>query len=109
MSQAIVSFTNQALKNVPRTHQINLLEKYHAVNKDDVLTALKTYFLPLFDPSSSVAVVVTAPGKADEIREGFEAIGFEVTQRVMGIDSTNMENSEDGDTDSESSQSSIDP
>ena len=97
-----MSFTNQALKNVSRTHEILLLEKYQAVTKDDVLGALKTHFLPLFDSSSSVAVVVTAPAKASEIGEGLEAIGFEVTQRVMKVDTTDTENSEDGGTGSES-------
>ena len=90
-----MSFSNQALKNVPRTYQIDLLEKYQAVTKDDVLTALKTYFMPLFDPSSSIAVVVTAPAKADEIGAGLKAMGFDVTQRVMKIDPIDVENSED--------------
>ena len=99
----MVSFTNQALKNITKTHQIDLLEKYQAVTKDDVLSVIKTHFLPLFDPSSSVAVVVTAPAKADEIGAGLKAIGFEVTQRVMETDSIDSEN--DG-TDSESSSDS---
>ena len=103
VSQAMVSFTNQAFKNISGTHEIDLLEKYQAVTKDDILSALRTHFLPLFDPSSSVAVVVTAPAKADEIGEGLKAIGFEVTQRVMEVDSTDTENSEDGETGSESS------
>ena len=97
----MVSFTNQALKNVPRTHQIDLLEKYQAVTKDDVLGAIRTHFLPLFDSSSSVAVVVTAPAKADDIGAGLKAIGFEVTQRVMETDSIDSE-----DEDSESSSDS---
>lgn len=82
-----MSFTNQALKNVPKTHQIDLLEKYQAVTKVDVLSVIKTHFLPLFDSSSSVAVVVTAPAKADEIGAGLKAKGFEVTQRVMETES----------------------
>ena len=99
-----MSFTNQALRNVPMTHQIDLLEKYQAVTKDDVLSAIKTHFLPLFDSSSSVAVVVTAPAKADEIGAGLKAVGFEVTQRVMEtVDSIDLEEDE---TDSESSESS---
>jgi hypothetical protein len=102
LSQAMVSFTNQTLKNIPGTRQIDLLEKYQAVTKDDVLSALRTHFLPLFDPSTSVAVVVTAPAKADGIGEGLKAIGFEVTQRVMEVDSTDTENSENGETGSES-------
>ena len=81
-----MSFSNQALKNVPRTYEIDLLEKYQAVTKDDVFSAIKTYFLPLFDPSSSIAVVVTGPVKADEIGAGLKAIGFDVTQRVMEVD-----------------------
>ena len=99
----MVSFTNQAFKNVPKTHQVDLLEKYQAVTKDDVLSVIKTHFLPLFDSSSSVVVVVTAPAKADEIGAGLKAKGFEVTQRVMETDSNNSENDE---TDSESSSDS---
>ena len=98
-----MSFSNQALKNLPKTHQIDLLEKQQAVTKDDVLSALKIYFLPLFDPSSSIAVVVTAPAKADEIGAGLRNIGFEVSQRVMEIDPIEMENSEDSGSDSGSS------
>lgn len=104
----MVSFTNQALKNVPKTHQIDLLEKYQAVTKDDVLSVIKTHFLPLFDPSSSVAVVVTAPAKADEIGAGLKAMGFEVTQRVMETDSNNSENDESTGDDESNSESSSD-
>ena len=94
----MVSFSNQALKKVPKTHQIDLLEKYQAVTKDDVLRALKIYYLPLFDPSTSIAVVVAGPTKADEIVAGLKAIGFEVTQRVMEIDPIEVKSSEDGGT-----------
>jgi len=41
---AMVSFTNQALKGVSRTHQINLLEKYQVITKEDVLAALQKHF-----------------------------------------------------------------
>ena len=100
----MVSFTNQALKNVPRTYQIDLLEKYQAVTKDDVLDAIKAHVLPLFDSSSSVAVVVTAPSKANEIGAGLKAIGFEVTQRVMETDPIDSEDEDE--TGSESSSDS---
>jgi Zn-dependent M16 (insulinase) family peptidase len=106
----MASFSNQALKKLPRTYQVDLLEKIQAVTKDDVLRALKIYFLPLFDPSSSIAVVVTGPSKADEIGAGLSAIGFEVTQRVMEIDplemTTSSEEDGDGETDSEPSSDS---
>jgi len=104
---AMASLSNQAFKKLPRTYQMDLLEKIQAVTKDDVLRALEIYFLPLFDPSSSIAVVVTGPSKADEIGAGLNAIGFEVTQRVMEIDP--IESSEedgDGGTDSEPSSDS---
>ncbi|EDR15625.1 uncharacterized protein LACBIDRAFT_300739 [Laccaria bicolor S238N-H82] len=99
---AMVSFTNQALKGVPQTHQVDLLEKYQAVTKEDVLTSLKEHFLPLFDSSSSVVVVVTAPSKSEEIGEGLKEAGFEVTQRVMEVDPEELE---DGEEDSSSGTS----
>ena len=77
---------NQALKGVSQNHKIELLEKYQTVTKEDVLTALKKYFLPLFDPVSSVAVVVTAPAKAPETGDALMKIGFEVEQRSLNID-----------------------
>lgn len=101
----MVSFTNQAMKGVSRTHQIDLLEKYQIITKEDVLAALQKHFLPLFDPASSVAVVVTAPAKSEEIGEWLKASGFEVTQKAIDIDPSEME--EDNiDTESDSSDSS---
>jgi len=100
-----VSFTNQALKGVSKTHQVDLLDKYQAITKEDVLVALEKHFLPLFDASTSVAVVVTAPGKAQDIGEGLKTIGFEVTQKALEIDPSEMEDS-DSDTDSEMSSDS---
>lgn len=101
----MVSFTNQAMKGVARTHQIDLLQKYQVITKADVLQALQKHFLPLFKPSSSVAVVVTAPAKAKEIGDALNAIGFEVTQKVMEIDPSEM-SEEDTDTESDSGSSS---
>jgi Zn-dependent M16 (insulinase) family peptidase len=93
------------MKGVSRTHQIDLLEKYQVVTKEDVLAALQKHFLPLFDPTSSVAVVVTAPAKSEEIGEWLKAGGFEVTQKVMDIDPSEMEEDET-DTESDSSDNS---
>ncbi|KAJ3514376.1 hypothetical protein NLJ89_g2417 [Agrocybe chaxingu] len=98
---ATVSFANQALKGVLRTHQVDLLEKYQIVTRKDVLTALEKHFLPLFDCKTSVAVVVTAPAKAEEIGNSLKAIGFDVTQRVMEIDPSEMEDV-DGENESDS-------
>lgn len=85
---------NQALKGVSQNYNVDLLQKFQAVSKDDVLAALRTHFLPLFDSSSSVAVVVTAPSKASQIGEGLTTLGFEVEQRTLEADPD--EDGEDG-------------
>lgn len=82
--QARMSFVNQALKGVPSTHHIDLLEKYRAIRKEDVLAAFQKHFIPLFDPASSVAVVVTAPGKAQSIVEGLTGLGFDAARKELG-------------------------
>jgi hypothetical protein len=102
----MVSFINQALKGVPRTHQVDLLEKYQKIEKADILAALRKHFLPLFDPTASVAVVVTAPGNAQSIGEGMTNAGFDVTQKELHMDPTDMEDGESG-SDSESGMSTI--
>jgi Zn-dependent M16 (insulinase) family peptidase len=79
----MVSFLNQALKGVTQDHQIDLLKKYQAVTKEDVLCVLQKYIIPLFDSSSSVAVAVTAPSKVNEISEGLSVRGFEVEKRSL--------------------------
>ncbi|KAF8735471.1 hypothetical protein AX14_001971 [Amanita brunnescens Koide BX004] len=99
---AIVSFSNQALKNIPQSYQIDLLEKYKDITQDDVLRALRKYFLPLFNSSTSVALVVTAPGKAAETCERLSTAGFEVTHRELEIDPNEMEDSDNTESESES-------
>ncbi len=84
--QALVSFSNQALKGVSQNYNIEILEKYQAVTKEDVIYALREYYLPVFDPSSSVAVVVTAPSKAKELGDDLTMAGYEVEQRTLHID-----------------------
>ncbi|KAJ6575205.1 Metalloenzyme, LuxS/M16 peptidase-like protein [Mycena capillaripes] len=97
---AIMSFTNQALRGVPQTHQVDLLEKYQVVTKEDILATLRTYFLPLFDVSKSAAFVVTAPGKFDGIVEELTASGFAVETRTLEIDPSELEAHHDHDCDS---------
>ena len=94
--QAIASFTNQALRGVPQNFSVEQLEKYRAVTKDDVLAALKKHVLPVFNSSSSIAVAVTSPTKTDAIAEGLTKAGFEVEQRTLEIDPSELEGSESG-------------
>ena len=102
-----MSFVNQGLKGVSQNHHSKLLEKYQQVTKEDVLAVLKKYFPALFDSKSSVAVVVTAPGKADQISEDLEKIGFEVERKTLQAepgeeDSESDDSDSDGDSDSDS-------
>lgn len=94
------------MKGVSQTHQIDLLEKYQEVTKADVLSAFEKHFLPLFDPASSIAVVVTAPGKAEDIGTGLKTLGFKVTQKVMEVDPEEMDGEYESGDDSDSSSSS---
>jgi hypothetical protein len=101
----MVSFTNQALKGVPRTYQIDLLEKYQEVSKEDVLQALRKHLMPLFDAGSSVAVVVTAPSKIDQTFDGLSKTGFVVERRSFDFDPSELEDGfEDPDSDETESE-----
>jgi Zn-dependent M16 (insulinase) family peptidase len=71
---------------VSQNHNIDLLEKYQDVRKDNVLRVLRQYFLPLFDASTSVVVSVTSPGKAHEISKGLKNAGFVVERRTLEVD-----------------------
>jgi hypothetical protein len=53
---------------------------------EDVIAVIKKYFLPLFDPATSVAVVVATPSKVDHIEEGLTKAGFVVEKRTMKVD-----------------------
>ena len=99
-----MSFVNQALKQVNQNYNREMLEKYQAVTKDEILDALKKYCLPLFNPESSIDVVVTAPGKVDTTVEGLTTLGFEVEKRAVEVDQDEFEddNGSEGDSGSDS-------
>ena len=95
-SAALSSFINQGLKGLSSNYNIELLEKYQAVKKEDVMLCLRKYVLKLFEPCSSIALVVTAPGKLDEISEKLGQKGFEVEKRAIEVQDDG--DSEDGST-----------
>jgi Zn-dependent M16 (insulinase) family peptidase len=78
------------------------LEKFQDVTREDVLSVMKTYFLPLFDANSSVCVTVAAPGKVEEIAAALISEGFEVDKKSLEIDPDEMEESDYSDEESES-------
>ncbi|KAL5495204.1 hypothetical protein ACEPAI_667 [Sanghuangporus weigelae] len=92
-SAAIASFVNQALKNVSQNHNRELLEKYQAVTKDEILAMLEKYVQPLFNPETSVAVVVAAPGKVDSTVAGLSELGFEVEKTALEVSPEEMDGS----------------
>jgi len=63
------------------------------VTKADVIRTLKTYHLKLFDPTASVGVIVTAPGKWDEIADNLKQKGFDVEKRVIDVKDDEEEDS----------------
>jgi Zn-dependent M16 (insulinase) family peptidase len=100
----MTSFANQALKGVSQDFQVEMLSRYQAITKEQVLETLRKYFLPLFDPASSIAVVVTAPSKLDGVAEGLADYGFDVERRSLEVDAPEFEGSEaasDSDADGE--------
>jgi len=63
--------------------------------------------LPLFDSASSVAVVVTAPSKADQICEGLQQAGFVVDRRMLDIGPGEIEDGLEGSESEGDSEPSI--
>ena len=47
--------------------------------------------MPVFDPASSVAVVVTATGEVESVVGGLTSLGFDVTQKELHTDLPNTE------------------
>ncbi|KAH8804264.1 Metalloenzyme, LuxS/M16 peptidase-like protein [Flagelloscypha sp. PMI_526] len=80
---ASASFVYQAIFEVAPTWYLDRLKQYQQVTKDDVIQILKKYFLALFDSTSSIAVVVTAPAKAKEIGAYFTEQGYTVEQKKL--------------------------
>ena len=96
---------NQGLKGLSSNHNVELLKKYQAVKKEDVMRCLKDYILKLFQPESSIALVVTAPGKSSEISEKLGEKGFKVEERTIEVQEGEEGDSEDGSgSDSEGSE-----
>jgi len=90
-SAANTSFVNQALKGVSQNNNVEQLEKYQSVTKEEVLTVLKKYVLPVFDPISSVAVAVTSLGKVEETGKSLREVGFEVEKREIEVGPEDLE------------------
>ncbi|KAG8786710.1 hypothetical protein FRC15_010850 [Serendipita sp. 397] len=91
---ALTSFVNQALKEVSQTWEQDVLAKLKVVTPSQVIDAMRRYVLPIFDPTSSVAVVACAPGKVDDIATGLTSEGFDVEKRTLDIDTDELDEEE---------------
>jgi len=83
---ALMSFNNQVLRGVAPDHHHQLLQRFRTVTKADVVSAIRKYVLPVFDPETSVAVVVSSPTKAEDIAEGLKKAGFDVESRTLELE-----------------------
>ena len=77
-SAAWASFLDQELKGQSPDYSVEDLKRCQAVKKEDMIRCLQDYILKLFKPESSIAYVVTTPGKLDEITEELGKRGFQV-------------------------------
>ena len=69
------------------------------------MRCLKDHILKLFQPESSVVLVVTAPGKSDEISEKLGEKGFKVEKRTIEVQDDEPEGESEGGSGSDSESS----
>ncbi|KAH8114457.1 Metalloenzyme, LuxS/M16 peptidase-like protein [Phellopilus nigrolimitatus] len=79
---AVTSFVDLCLRgrNESSSHT---LKKFQAVTKDEILTALKKYCLPLFNPGTSVAVVLSSQDRFDSTANDLRSLGFDVEKKTF--------------------------
>ncbi|KAI8137402.1 Metalloenzyme, LuxS/M16 peptidase-like protein [Fennellomyces sp. T-0311] len=80
---ALQSFVNQVLKQVPASYNRQLLSAIQAITLKDLQHVLNKYFVAMFTPGKCNIVVVSSPGKADEIKDGFVSLGFKLESMTL--------------------------
>jgi len=103
---ATMAFVNETLRGTELSYGREMLETLQPVTVEQIRETIKTYILPLFDAKTSAAFVVSAPGKADEIKGALEDVGFVVERRTLEIPDDEMESGSDSGDDSDTSMSS---
>ncbi|KAH8114464.1 Metalloenzyme, LuxS/M16 peptidase-like protein [Phellopilus nigrolimitatus] len=79
---AVTSFVDLCLRGMNESSS-HTLKKFQAVTKDEILTALKKYCLPLFNPDTSVAVVLSSQGRFDSTASDLRSLGFDVEKKTF--------------------------
>ena len=59
--------------------------------------AIQKYFLPIFDPATSIGAVAVNSGKAVELEEGYKRLGFSVEKKELPTFEGEQDGSESGD------------
>lgn len=82
---------------------------YLADPKHITLTELREsitkYFLPVFDPSTSIGAVAVNSGKSDQLEEGYKKLGFTVQKEELPTFEGELEDGSEDGTGSEGSES----
>ena len=71
------SFIDQVLLGAPKDWRKTFVSRVQDITKEDVRETLRRYFIPLFDPEKSVAVVASSPADSEKL---LTARGYEVLQ-----------------------------
>ncbi|KAK0569478.1 hypothetical protein OC861_000851 [Tilletia horrida] len=102
------SFLDETMIGVPKGRSRRLLEQLDSVTVADVQQVLKQYVVPLFDPSTSICSVVSAPQQAKAIRDSLTAVGYQIEDRtISAADDEDAEGEgESGDSEDDSDDSS---
>lgn len=80
---ASTAYVDQALKGVGKDFSQRVLARLPSISDDEVRRVIKQYFVPLFDPATSIGAVSTNAGKADEIEQGFKELGYDVSREEL--------------------------
>ncbi|KAG8823488.1 hypothetical protein FRC17_009313 [Serendipita sp. 399] len=82
-SMADFAFVGRVFKGRSSSFIQERLASVRKITEEEVLTAMKTYILPLFHPETSVALIACGPNQAEEIVESLRGDGFDVELRRL--------------------------
>jgi len=85
---ASMAFVNETLKGVDTNYDRKKLEVLQPVTVEQIRETIRKYILPLFNAQTSAAFVTSGPGKANEIKDALENIGFVVESRTLDSEET---------------------
>ncbi|BEI83257.1 hypothetical protein CcaverHIS002_0311250 [Cutaneotrichosporon cavernicola] len=102
---ATTAYVDEVLKGIGKDWSQRMLAEIPQVTREDIRAAIGKYYVPLFDPATSIGAVTVNVGKADEVESGFKELGFETERHELpklGADDSDMNGSEGSESGSES-------